>query len=400
MSGIVGTSFGAVAQDRPAVGEDPVPPGGTSVAASPAGARLAVVVPTFRRPESLLRTLASLAAQTVADFPIVVVDNDPRDQEGLAAATAWGRECGRQKLLASHVAEPGLSGNRNAGLAIAFGAFDVEAALMIDDDTIAAPDLVERMSAALASTEAGLIGGPTVYTFPEHTPARIRDLELFGVPWKVTGPVPRLRSANNCVVRRRFFEAYGPKLFDPAFSRSGGEDSHLFRRSERLGEVAFWVADARCFEFVPAERCTDSWAITRNRLSAMNSARIAVLLDGRWKALRMQSALAVKEAIGGVLRFVRGSLPAKGAMAVEARRTERLVARQRLAGALARIEGVLGRSPSHYASPSPRSGTPGNAPQARSTQGEVGASTGGVTAGASKDGAGPPSSPQGAASCD
>ncbi|WP_181164624.1 glycosyltransferase family 2 protein [Amaricoccus solimangrovi] len=296
---------------------------------------VAVLIPTFRRPEGLALALESLAAQTVADFPIVVADNDAEAAAGIAVARAWKSERPGCEISWISVPARGLSQNRNAGLSHAFARYPVEAVAMLDDDSHAEPEWLERLAEAVRGGEADLLGGPTLYTFPPATPGEIRGLEMFGVPYASSGPVPRLRSANNLAVRRRFFEARGPELFHPDFARSGGEDTYLFRSALARGERMEWVAGARVVEPVPEHRCAEAWILSRHRTSAANSARISRMLDGELAAWRREVGSALKEVGGGLLRFATNRRP-------------RIVMRQRFAGAAGRIAGLTGALPSCY----------------------------------------------------
>ncbi|WP_336508263.1 glycosyltransferase [Agrobacterium tumefaciens] len=100
-----------------------------------------VCIPSFRRPEGLKKTLASLAAQKV-DFPfaVVVVDNDGAGQQGLAVAHAFFAESG---MAGQALVEP-TQGNCyaiNTAFRTARQTYpSAEWLLMIDDDEAASPN--------------------------------------------------------------------------------------------------------------------------------------------------------------------------------------------------------------------------------------------------------------------
>lgn len=110
---------------------------------SPSGSpapRLSVVIPTFRRPDALERTLAALERQTVdpAVFEVIVVD-DPVDDDPAAVASAIGAD--RRPFVAEqlHRDARGVSSARNAG----WRAARAPLVLFLGDDIVADEDLLE-----------------------------------------------------------------------------------------------------------------------------------------------------------------------------------------------------------------------------------------------------------------
>ena len=298
--------------------------------------QLAVVVPTFRRPDLLVEALDSIAAQTGAPpFRLFVVENDSEGQAGTRAATDWIARTGWADRATVVVAkERGFSQSRNAGLAAAFARPEIDAVAMMDDDTVADPTWVAAIVEALEAHDPDLLGGPTIYSFATDVPNHIANADMFGVPFTHSGPVPRLRSSNNCVISRRLFETLGPPLFDPRFGSSGGEDVLLFTRCQQRGGKIVWTTEAVVREGVPADRGTDQWVLKRHRASATNAARIDRLLQGSKSAPR-QLMLAAKETLAGLARLASGD-PER-----------RFVGRLRLEGAAGRLNGLLGHTPTH-----------------------------------------------------
>jgi len=86
--------------------------------------RISVIVPTHRRPNALRHALASLRAQTHADWEALVVDDG--DGQGAEAARAWGDP----RVIAWPNPGRGQVDARNAALAAASGAV----AMWLDDD--------------------------------------------------------------------------------------------------------------------------------------------------------------------------------------------------------------------------------------------------------------------------
>jgi glycosyltransferase involved in cell wall biosynthesis len=101
-----------------------------------------LLVCTIGRTEPLTRLLRSLAEQTIANFEIVVVDqNPPGFLDGVLRQYA-----ARLAIVHCH-SSPGLSRARNAGLALCRGHF----VAFPDDDCWYPPDLIARVIALFAA---------------------------------------------------------------------------------------------------------------------------------------------------------------------------------------------------------------------------------------------------------
>lgn len=104
---------------------------------------LSVVIPTRMRPEMVLRTLASLAAQNLdaADFEVVVV------ADGCVSGTAEAvRDAAvPYELRVLEQEQAGIAGARNAGARMAAG----DHLVFMDDDMILDPSFLRRVDEAL-----------------------------------------------------------------------------------------------------------------------------------------------------------------------------------------------------------------------------------------------------------
>jgi GT2 family glycosyltransferase len=116
--------------------------------------RITVIVPTFRRPDDLVRCLAAIKAQTrQPDQTIVVV----RDIDGETIALLDGGIASPSALQRVVVDEPGQVAALNAGLQQATG--DIVA--ITDDDAAPHPKWLEHAEQRLAAdVTIGGVGGP------------------------------------------------------------------------------------------------------------------------------------------------------------------------------------------------------------------------------------------------
>lgn len=115
-----------------------------------------VLVPSYRRPEALLRCLEGIMAGTHVPEQIVVVlrESDGDSREALQRCAM--QEPARRDLLdIAEVSQPGPMAAANAGLAIARG----EIVSQIDDDCVPAPDWLQRLLSHYVDPEVIGAGG-------------------------------------------------------------------------------------------------------------------------------------------------------------------------------------------------------------------------------------------------
>ena len=103
---------------------------------------ISVVVPVFEVAAQVAEAIASLRAQTLADFEVLVIDDGSTDGSGAAARAAIGDD---PRFRVIRQANRGLSGARNTGLAQARGAFIA----FLDGDDALEPGFLQALHAAI-----------------------------------------------------------------------------------------------------------------------------------------------------------------------------------------------------------------------------------------------------------
>ena len=109
--------------------------------------RISVIVPVYGVEAYLDRCVQSLLEQSYRDFELILVDDGSPDSCG-AMCDAWAAKDGRIKVV--HKENGGLSDARNAGLAVASGAYIA----FVDSDDWVAPDYIRMMAQAIDETGA------------------------------------------------------------------------------------------------------------------------------------------------------------------------------------------------------------------------------------------------------
>jgi glycosyltransferase involved in cell wall biosynthesis len=188
----------------------------TNLNASPVGAKngLGVVVTTYRRPLELARCLSGIARLGDQVAAVCVVDNSPDP-----APTT--RPSGLAPAARFEVAGDGINRGLPAAIAIAFDRLrDCRRVLVLDDDTVPTPELLEALHDAL-DRGAGLAGLPDPFSL-RHNRA---------------GP-PRLVGWSPCLLQRELIDDLGPpdaRLF------FGYDDYEYTQRAARAGWRVEWV---------------------------------------------------------------------------------------------------------------------------------------------------------------
>lgn len=107
-----------------------------------------VVIPTFNRAHLVGRAIASVLAQTLEDFEVLVVDDGSTDD----TRDAVGRIADPRVRLIALPANRGAAAARNAGIAAARG----ELIALLDSDDEYEPAFLEKTRAALAGSDPGV----------------------------------------------------------------------------------------------------------------------------------------------------------------------------------------------------------------------------------------------------
>jgi GT2 family glycosyltransferase len=242
----------------------------------PAAIRIAVVVPTFRRPEHLRRTLASIAAQRASLMSAaVVVENHAEAKQGLAEAQAMFAT-GEASGIAVVEARQGNCNAYNAGFAAALQSFpELTHVAIIDDDEIADPEWLNRLFEAQRLTGADIVGGPQVPVFEDKAgEARFGRHPVFRPAHGSSGAATHITSTGNCLMNVKVLRAMQPDWLDERFNFLGGGDTDFFTRCRAKGFRFHWVVEAAVYETVPARRTERSWITARSIRNGLISALI------------------------------------------------------------------------------------------------------------------------------
>ncbi|MDP2121411.1 MAG: glycosyltransferase [Hoeflea sp.] len=255
-----------------------------SAGLKPASVRVAVTLPTFRRPDHLIMTLDSLQAQGLgSETAIIVMENDAEGLEGARAAAEW-LESSHVKVIVIVAHQRGNCHAYNAGWETALAEFPkLTHIAVIDDDEIAGPGWLSGLMKTAQKTGADLVGGPQVPVFADKALDGWRRHPVFTPHYRDTGPVPILYSSGNVLISRPVLDIMPRPFLDPAFNFIGGGDSDFYRRAKARGFSFAWSAEAAVMETLMSRRAEFSWL---NARSLRNGAISSILEKRQWPGMQ------------------------------------------------------------------------------------------------------------------
>jgi succinoglycan biosynthesis protein ExoM len=219
---------------------------------------VSICIATYQRPRGLARLLNSLEQLKLPPELVVetiVVDNDAN---GSASSVAESRSESLHPFLYFIEPRQNIAHARNRALSEARG----EWMMFIDDDEAADEGWISGYLALVEREECDGAFGPVLPTLEESVTPWL-DIETFYTRrrYSTGAPVePADLYTSNALLHRRLFEG---RDFDPAFGRTGGSDSHLFRRMQSSGARFLWCDEARVIDFIPPERHRLGWLTQR-----------------------------------------------------------------------------------------------------------------------------------------
>jgi len=265
--------------------------------------RVSLIICTYQRADILPRCLIAATSQTLpaSEYEIILVDNGSPDHTRAIAERF-------PEIRYLHCPFRGLSQARNAGAAAARAPL----VTYIDDDAIAAPDLLEQVVAVFdAFSEAGCVGGRIEATLPPNLPVWYSDdfagyFSAFHLPYADVQQLSELLEfpfGANVSFRREALEQVGyfnTKLGRVGKDTSGGEELDLEYRLARAGYGIYYTPHARVEHVIMPERMT--WSHIAN--SARSAGRNWAYYELELMALQWSIRSDLRMLLGAVARMI------------------------------------------------------------------------------------------------
>lgn len=195
--------------------------------------RVSVIIPTFNRSAFLRQAIASVQAQTYADFELIVVDDGSTDDT--AAAVAGFDD---PRIIYVHQENAGRSAARNRAMAQASGEY---IAFLDDDDLYLPHKLAVQVAFLETHAELGLVGAFTQFMATDGSLQGLRET------WQKESELSLLDCLYACplatcsVLLRRSWMTALDHWFDPELDRA--EDKDFWVRLLLAGCSMAWTQD-------------------------------------------------------------------------------------------------------------------------------------------------------------
>jgi len=278
-----------------------------------AAATVSVVVCAYtsERDRALLEAVESLRRQTLEPSEvIVVVDHNP----GLLD---WVRGHVGGVTAVANEEGPGLAGARNTGARVAQG----EVIAFLDDDAVAAPDWIARLSSAYRDPAVVGAGGAVLPLFDGSRPRWMPEEFDWVVGCSYRGlPAERSQVRNligcNMSFRRRALQSstgFERRLGRVGADCLGCEETELCIRlvHESPGSLIVYDPAARVRHRVPRERATLGYFLSRCHAEGLSKAEV-VRRCGRSGGLASERTYARRTLPAGVRQGVAATLRGDG----------------------------------------------------------------------------------------
>ena len=225
---------------------------------------IAIVIPTFQRPNDLLVAARSVFTQTMlekTDCTLVIIDNDPA-ASAKDAVEALKADCpANLTLITEHEPRAGVASSRNRAISL----INSDLIAFMDDDQSAVSDTwLENLYDLYKDIEAGVIFGPVITALPKSVVKHTDYLSAFfsREAEAKRGFIKHYYGLGNCLVDVAQLPPERP-LFDERTNAGGGEDVDLFERMQARGGTFGWAPEAAVYERVPKRRATLRYAYRR-----------------------------------------------------------------------------------------------------------------------------------------
>ena len=284
---------------------------------------LVVAVLTYKRPEKLSTGLPSILEHVRhvsgpdVSASVLVIDNDP---EASARAIVQTFRDDPVRYVVEPV--PGIAAARNRALD---ESADTELLVFLDDDEWPEPGWLATLLDAWRASLPAAVMGRVVSRFEHPLSPWVEAGEFFRRRRMPTGTRISVAAAGNLLLDLRQVRAHGVR-FDDRLGLAGGEDTLFSRQLARAGGTMVWCDESAAVDFVPADRTTKRWVLTRAWSRGNASARVELILaEGAWETLTVRLRLAVRgivRIVGGAARWLLGLVTfklrhqARGARAV------------------------------------------------------------------------------------
>ena len=227
-----------------------------------------ICICTYKRPQLLRNLLLSLAKQDISlnSFELVIVDND---SQGSAQEVVhiFSNEYPLLSIQYAIEAVQGIAYARNRTVSLARG----ELLAFIDDDEVALPDWLTKLTLCMDQFRADAVLGPVVAAYPAATPNWVIRSSFFERKRFNTGARMTWGDGHtgNALIKAVWAKNRRPHTFNEDLARSGGEDTDFFKWMQSKNASLIWCDIAVVHEMVSQERQSLKFMLRRSYVSSV-----------------------------------------------------------------------------------------------------------------------------------
>jgi succinoglycan biosynthesis protein ExoM len=208
---------------------------------------------------NLLNKLQNQVVDGIFSYSAIVVDNDA-DKSAFVIVREWQKKS-KVAIWYEVVQEQNIALARNRAVQKASGNFIA----FIDDDEFPIESWLLNLYKSLTKYKVDGALGPVRPYYPETTPKWLMKSKLCEREEYKTGTILHWGQTRtgNTLLSKKLFENKS-HWSNPAFGKTGGEDTIFFKKQHENGKTFVWCNEAVVYEIVPPDRCTKIFHVRKN----------------------------------------------------------------------------------------------------------------------------------------
>jgi glycosyltransferase involved in cell wall biosynthesis len=225
--------------------------------------KITIGIPTYKRPEMLMKLVGSIADCEIApalisSVNIIIVDNDIEKSAKQVVSVLIDRF---SNYKISYFCYPfkGLSNVRNELIQKGLE-HDPDFFVFVDDDEYVSVQWLNQLVKTIVNNKGDLTMGPVNSVVSSSVPPYV-SCWLDRAVYPDNTKLAFIRSGNLIIRVRSLLKLN--VMFDTRFNQTGGEDSYFGLQMIKKGASVFWAANAIAYETVPDNRANIKWIMKR-----------------------------------------------------------------------------------------------------------------------------------------
>ena len=266
--------------------------------------KVAIGIPTYKRPEMLKELILSIAAcridsSVINDLYVNIVDNDEQMSASQIVRDLTFKLREQLKICYFNYPIRGLSNVRNELLRRAF-ALNPDFIVFVDDDEIVIEEWLNEMVKTIIRNNGDMVMGPVVPSLADKGSNPLSCwIERPSYPDNTR--LNFIRTGNLIINVRSLMEK--GIWFDERFNFTGGEDSYFGIQMIRKGATIYWAAGGIVYETIQEDRANIKW-LRRRYYNGANIYTRILILDKQYFKLIKKILISLYYILAGIFKTV------------------------------------------------------------------------------------------------